>query len=1043
MTIEKQYICVDKELNTLDVLEILRNVDTNKITTDLDFRPKGNSVYVLSTSKENPKNEDWKADGYTWKRIGTKKAKVNGEGLNFAKTYFKLLNQKVEDGRFKKNVFRLDGEHENQNLLLIQYIGDETVFVPQPHGNSKSTGIEYVRTKPSVYNKIKEHTAQNPVSVMNKINSEINAPCKETGFSNIRNKRQISNAQARLRQERGLGPDALYNLHELFYHLDGYISDIVTAPDLIVLIGLKEIHNEFDRLLQMKTDESVPLYYDTTFNLGDFYVSTLSFQHILFDSRPVIPLAIMIHERKFQKCHEMLFNSVKQKIPRLSSKCLPIVTDREIGIINAIKNVFPNLSLLLCWNHIIRDTKEWLRKNGENMQNISVYMSHIRKLLESTSETEYNKLLHGCNDDPGSEPGFRLIWTQLFVKYFDSHLDIIIKENAGKWVVEESDVYNPFAGITNNAAESNHARYKKLLEFKEKEVDVMVLFMQYLQNNDVNSLMKGFCNLGDLTLRKKFKHLKKDPDDVELKSILHPDKIIEKLRGQIQYENGIQNTQSEEPHTSHSNSNEIPEVINDETKESKPKPSSQAGLAINVIEDKGITLVPELGGFMVRGENEKLFAVKLFPTETCQCPSTGRCYHILAARLSINMPDNKKKQIRNLTSLRRKSRPRADKKSGRKKPRIGDLDNTIVNPASDSILLTTFTEEHSDENPDLRPNVQFTESTPKNTTKTPRTPKSILKGMQANSNDTESIKKNLRFDSHQTSHEDLNIPETDNKLLDLEMELSRSFGQDECTNKSVWVESLNLYSTEKEQLLNNKKLTSDHMEAINVLARRQFPNIQGFQLTEKVPKYVEKDRRWHAGTVMDPVNGLACQIHHTHADHWVISFIEDKNIYVFDSLGTDRPMRNILTPSLQIQLAVLYGKERSNLHVIMPETQRQNNSIDCGLFAIAHLVEFCFKGSICPTVIYDTSKMRKHLAACFDTESLLEFPKTDKFLNLRRKKEPKHFDIPLVCMCNLPECLDDIVQCGKCTSRFHKHCVVSPADISLVFESFTCENCVM
>ena len=230
---------------------------------------------------------------------------------------------------------------------------------------------------------------------MNNINAEINAECRETGFSNIRNRMQVKNTQKRMRLANGLGPDSLYNLHLLFYHLEGYISDIKTAPDLYVILGLKDIYEEFDRLLQFKTDDTVPLFYDTTFNLGDFYVSTLSFQHILFENPPVIPLAIMIHERKFQKHHEVFLDSVKEKIPRLSTKKLAIVTDRETGIINAIKKIFPNLRLLICWNHILRDTKEWLRKNGETSENITVYNHHLKQLLESSSLEEYNKLLLG------------------------------------------------------------------------------------------------------------------------------------------------------------------------------------------------------------------------------------------------------------------------------------------------------------------------------------------------------------------------------------------------------------------------------------------------------------------------------------------------------------------------------------------------------------------------------------------------------------------------------------------------------------------------
>ena len=83
---------------------------------------------------------------------------------------------------------------------------------------------------------------------------------------------------------------------------------------------MKEIYEEFDRLLQFKSDESVPL--------GDFYVSTLSFQHYSFDSPPVISLAILINERKFQKHHKAFLEAEKEKIPRLSNKTITIITDR-------------------------------------------------------------------------------------------------------------------------------------------------------------------------------------------------------------------------------------------------------------------------------------------------------------------------------------------------------------------------------------------------------------------------------------------------------------------------------------------------------------------------------------------------------------------------------------------------------------------------------------------------------------------------------------------------------------------------------------------
>ena len=101
----------------------------------------------------------------------------------------------------------------------------------------------------------------------------------------------------------------------------------------------------------------------------------------MFTENLVIPIAHIIHERKFQKIHEIFFQYIEKKIPRLGTKNIAIVTDREQGLINTLQNVFPNLTNVLFWNHIIRDVKQWLRSNEEINGNISVYAKQIKKPL--------------------------------------------------------------------------------------------------------------------------------------------------------------------------------------------------------------------------------------------------------------------------------------------------------------------------------------------------------------------------------------------------------------------------------------------------------------------------------------------------------------------------------------------------------------------------------------------------------------------------------------------------------------------------------------
>lgn len=78
-------------------------------------------------------------------------------------------------------------------------------------------------------------------------------------------------------------------------------------------------------------------------------------------------------------------------------------------------------------------------------------------------------------------------------------------------------------------------------------------------------------------------------------------------------------------------------------------------------------MVPEHGAFMILGSQGKHYAVTISPKETCQCPSTGTCYHILAAKMSVGMDVGQSKRIFNLSKLNKGAKKKIDKKSALKK----------------------------------------------------------------------------------------------------------------------------------------------------------------------------------------------------------------------------------------------------------------------------------------------------------------------------------------------------------------------------------------
>ena len=48
----------------------------------------------------------------------------------------------------------------------------------------------------------------------------------------------------------------------------------------------------------MKSDEPLLDSYDTTFDLGDFFVSVLVYKHVMFQGGNTIPVAFMIHDHR-------------------------------------------------------------------------------------------------------------------------------------------------------------------------------------------------------------------------------------------------------------------------------------------------------------------------------------------------------------------------------------------------------------------------------------------------------------------------------------------------------------------------------------------------------------------------------------------------------------------------------------------------------------------------------------------------------------------------------------------------------------------------
>ena len=249
--------------------------------------------------------------------------------------------------------------------------------------------------------------------------------------------------------------------------------------------------------------------------------------------------------------------------------------------------------------------------------------------------------------------------------------------------------YGLETATTNQSEAFNHV-LKRLQDWKEAPIDLLVLSLFRLAQFHITEVWRGRCGQGDYILREGIEATSSET----MPSVVPPQPT--EIRESIRYGN---NSTANEPVPSTSSPPTNDDIKPSRSSQSPPPPLSdvepddnEAGVstasqqqdddrydlkaaerAARIIQTGQISFDPKLSIFTVNGTNEPR-VVRLFPTITCSCPAKANCYHVLAAKLAIGMPDSTAKRPLNLTQLRRNKRKRADKTSARKRPRAEDVD---------------------------------------------------------------------------------------------------------------------------------------------------------------------------------------------------------------------------------------------------------------------------------------------------------------------------------------------------------------------------------
>ena len=375
-------------------------------------------------------------------------------------------------------------------------------------------------------------------------------------------------------------------------------------------------------------------------------------RHTLFKERPCIPAMFLVHERKLTKTHEEMFKVCTARIPALRNTTSPLVTDKEKSITNAVKQQLPSVPLIHCWNHILRDIRHWLHQHGAPATDTAVYMEDTFQLLHSPSKKEYDRQLAEV----------RQRWDVLFVDYYMKNIHEDVPTALGRWILESLQVYHPYSGVTNNQSEGFNRVMKDLQGWKEAPLDCVVLSLYLLQAYYTNEIKRGLAGTGEYHIIPSMKASQLDHFRYHFLPTANPNEIVDSIRSRKSLEEVVIQEKPGQPNTSDA---------------APTRGLSAHARACQVLSKDHISFDPKLHVFNVKGTSGITRVVSLYPHQTCSCPSTSECYHILATKYSIGIqPTAKSKQSSgfNLSQLRKNTRSRRDKKSGRKRPRQNDVE---------------------------------------------------------------------------------------------------------------------------------------------------------------------------------------------------------------------------------------------------------------------------------------------------------------------------------------------------------------------------------
>lgn len=263
---------------------------------------------------------------------------------------------------------------------------------------------------------------------------------------------------------------------------DAFVRDVKAAPDPLCVMFFD--WQLFD-LVRFLTD---PMHFciltaDTTYNLGEFYVTPTTYKHLVLvdvtsHKHPTMAGPILVHQRK----DFATFNYFASTLVSFAKKLHEVQgfgTDGDPALIEAFTHNFPSAKQLRYFIHM-KNFESKLKDNGVPPSVAQEFISDIfgkrtgktyeEGLVDSVNLTDFDSRLQSCRDVWNAREQCYLGPGQTsFFDYFVQHHASTVRHTMLRDVRVAAGLGSPPSIFTTNASESLNAALKRKVNFKETE----------------------------------------------------------------------------------------------------------------------------------------------------------------------------------------------------------------------------------------------------------------------------------------------------------------------------------------------------------------------------------------------------------------------------------------------------------------------------------------------------------------------------------------------------------------------------------------------